>query len=378
MLCEAAVGEGRKSSFEVWRKKLGLDTDQLEKLLRGLHIQEFINWDGATIEAGGGSGTWKDYLKVRFRLDALNEPRALVVAETITDALKRAPHTMARHYRRVTSLGLRALLAKFDCQLIPQSLLRFDHFRSRYQGLPAREISAGLNRETDLIRLPQVVHVASYQALSPDSQVSWDEERCLVAHTFEGATYTDANEVIWLVAEVESKLKADRDLTEMWCNRLERLADSSGFGRTRIWLISNEGFSDDALQAISARNGYASSTQQVELLTSTISESAGTLKQSSESDEFVMILPMGDDNELLAASAVEQIARRLNFQPEAINQIKHAIVEAFINASEHSLSPDRKIYQRFRVESDRLVISLLPGRSALESSGPEHRSRNRS
>ena len=29
-----------------------------------------------------------------------------------------------------------------------------------------------------------------------------------MAHTFEGATYTDANEVIWLVAELESKLEA--------------------------------------------------------------------------------------------------------------------------------------------------------------------------
>ena len=67
---------------------------------------------------------------------------------------------------------------------------------------------------------------------------------------------------------------------------------------------------------------------------------------------------MGSDYELIAANAVEQIARRLNFRPEAINQIKTAIVEASINAAEHSLSPDRKIYQRFRVESDKLVITV--------------------
>jgi serine/threonine-protein kinase RsbW len=78
----------------------------------------------------------------------------------------------------------------------------------------------------------------------------------------------------------------------------------------------------------------------------------------AESDEFVMILPMGEDNELVAANTVEQIARRLNFGPEAINQIKTAIVEACINAAEHSFSPDRKIYQRFRVESDRLTITI--------------------
>jgi serine/threonine-protein kinase RsbW len=71
-----------------------------------------------------------------------------------------------------------------------------------------------------------------------------------------------------------------------------------------------------------------------------------------------MVVPMGEDNELIAASTAEQIAKRLTFRPEAINQIKTAIVEACINASEHSFSPDRKIYQRFRVESDRLVITI--------------------
>jgi serine/threonine-protein kinase RsbW len=77
-----------------------------------------------------------------------------------------------------------------------------------------------------------------------------------------------------------------------------------------------------------------------------------------EGDEFLMVLPMGEENELVAANTVEQIARRLNFRPEAINQIKTSVVEACINASEHSFSPDRKIYQRFRVESDRLVITI--------------------
>ncbi len=358
MLSEGAVGEGRKSSFEAWRKRLQLDADQLEKLLHSLHIQEIINWDGGTIEAGGGSATWKDYLKVRFRLDVLNEPRALVVANTITEALKRAPHTMALHYHSIRTLGLRALLARFDCQQVPQSLFHFDQFSNRYKGRSTEDISSGLHRETELARLPQVVHVASYVAFSPELQQGFDEERCVVAHAFEGATYTDANQVVWLVAEVESKLEADRDMTEMWCERLDRLALNSGFARTRIWLISNEGFSKGALQALSERDGYASSRQQVELLTPRISDSHGTPTQSSEPDEFLMILPMGEDNELLAANTVEQIARRFNFRPEAISQIKHAIVEAHINASEHSLSPDRKIHQRWRVESDRLVITI--------------------
>ena len=40
------------------------------------------------------------------------------------------------------------------------------------------------------------------------------------------------------------------------------------------------------------------------------------------------------------------------------NQIKTALVEACINAAEHSLSPDRKIKQRFSIHADKVVITV--------------------
>ncbi len=357
-LCEAAVGDVSRTSFETWRRRLQIETDPLETLLHGLHVQEFINWDGASIEAEGGPASWRDFLKVRFRLDIVNEPRALVVADTITDALKRAPFTMARHYRKAATLSLRDLLARFDCQRVPGSLLDFARFSDRYKGLAPDQVIEGLDEETELTKLPQVVHVASCEAFHPEMRQLCDEERCLAAHGFESATYTDSNQLVWLVAEIESKLEVEREQAMMWCERLETLAWKSGFARTRIWLISGEGFDTEAMEALKKRNAYTSSRQQVELLTARIGEAPGPSRESQVADEFVMILPMGENNELVAANTVEQIARRLNFKPEAINQIKHAIVEACINAAEHSLSPDRKIYQRFRVEDDRLVITI--------------------
>ena len=180
----------------------------------------------------------------------------------------------------------------------------------------------------------------------------------MVAHAFEGGTYTDANEIVLLVAKVESKLEADRSLVAQWCDLLESLARRSGFVRTQIWLIANEGFSPEAIKLLRERDAYGSSQQQFELLSARLSEKTGAPQQSEEANEFELILPMGGDNEMLAALTVEQIARRLSFSPEAINQIKTAVVEACINASEHSLSPDRKIYQRFRVENDKLVITI--------------------
>ena len=37
----------------------------------------------------------------------------------------------------------------------------------------------------------------------------------------------------------------------------------------------------------------------------------------------------------------------MDFEPEAITQIKHALVEACINATEHSLSPTEKFINAF-------------------------------
>jgi serine/threonine-protein kinase RsbW len=138
---------------------------------------------------------------------------------------------------------------------------------------------------------------------------------------------------------------------------LESVARKAGVTRFQLWLIANEGFDAEANALLRERGANSSNQTQFELLASRLSEGEGPAPQA-DGDEVMMVMPMGGDYELLAANTVEQVARRLNFRPEAINQIKHAIVEACINASEHSLSPDRKIYQRFRVENDKLVVTI--------------------
>ncbi len=357
LLWEAAAGE-RMLSFEAWRRRLQITPSELQDVLQRLHVQEFVNWDETTIEAGGGPRAWKDYLKIRYRLDVLNEPRALVVADALADSLKRAPHTMARHYKEIASLGLRDLLTRFNCQRVPAVL--FDHaaFSRKYKGAENVNISAGLDSETELFKLPQTVHTASCLAFDSGLRQVCEENRCLVAHTFEDGVYSDAQQVVWLAVEIESKLEVDVDIAEAWWERLEAMSGRLGFGRFQVWLISNEGFSEDASRLLVRRGAFFSSRQQLELLGARLGETLGVPALQTAQDEFLMVVPMGQDNELIAANTVEQIARRLTFRPEAINQIKTAVVEAWINASEHSLSPDRKIYQRFRVESDRLVVTI--------------------
>jgi serine/threonine-protein kinase RsbW len=359
VLHDSAVNAGGKSPAEAWRRRLELEPEQLYPVMNALHTHELASFNATFMEISTGT-IWRDYLKASYRLQVAAEPRALVVAETLLETLKRAPQTMARHYRRASALGLRELLTRFDAQRVPASLLHNERFSRSFRGLDGEEIAAGLDAETDLIRLPQIVHAASCESFHPPMRQVCDEERCAVAHGFDATPYTDANEVVWLAAEIEGKMEIGRALTEVWCDRLAQVANACGFRRARLWLVSNEGFTAEACEFLNEREAFGSSHQQLEMLTARLSPEGTTVEGVSVEppDEFEMVIPMGGDTELIAANTVEQIARRLNFQLEDINKIKTALVEACINASEHSLSPDRKIYQRFRIESDKLVVTV--------------------
>ena len=358
MLYETSLPENRKASFETWQRSLQLEAKAVQQLVRALHVQEFISWEGGLILSGRGSTAWKDYLETRYRLELAGAPRALVVADTIAESLKRAPHTMARYYRRVAAVGLRDVLAGFDCQRVPLALFDYGRFSEAYKGVTPEELRAGLDAETELIRLPQVVHVATCASFSLDAQQLCDEERCVVAHAFAGGKYTDTNEEVWLAAEFDSKLEADSEQARSWYEQVNRIARQAGFGSVRIWLIAREGFSPKGCDLLRELGAYGSSRQQLELLMAQLNEPWVSGSGTTEANEVEMVVPMGGENELIAAHTVGEIARRLTFRPAAVTQIKHAVIEACINASEHSLSPDRKIYQRFRSEDDKLTITI--------------------
>jgi serine/threonine-protein kinase RsbW len=355
VLFESATSDAHKSSLWAWKKRLGVDAGEFERIVDALHVHELANSSAAFIEVNADSYVWMDYLRAHYRIEVAGERRALTVATTLLDSLKRAPQAMARKYRREAALGLPDLISSFNLQSVPASLFHYDRFAAAHKGADTEEVDAALEAEPDLIRLPQTVLATGCSAYS--TSIPCERERCAVAHGFEAADYTDENEVVWLAAEIDSKLEASRELTEEWCDRLLSLARECRFGRVRLWLVAPEGFSPEACELLNQHEAYGSSRRQVELLTARIKTRAREM-ESTRPDEYEMVIPMGSDTELIAAHAVEQIARRVNFRPEAINQIKTALIEACINAAEHSLSPDRKIYQRFRVEDDKLVVTV--------------------
>ena len=341
-----------KVSVEWWQDETGLDDADFYRVTAQLNDGEIVRVSSNLVEAMPENEVLSDYLTARFRLEIAAENRALVVGEMLAQFLKRAPQTMAKFYRQRSAIGLRELLAAFNNQKTPLALLDYAVYKERYKGAETSEI----NGDAETLRLPQIIYTAHTVAVYPPIEQVAEKTRSAVALGFAESKYTDADETVWLAAEIESKLEASKDLTEFWCDRLEMVALVCNFTNYKLWLVAPEGFAPEAAEVLRERNAFGSSRKQVERLAKFLNADAPIVENAAH--EYEIVVPMGDDTELIAAHAVEEIAKRYQFTPKAINQIKTALVEACINAAEHSLSPDRKIYQKFAFADDKLTVTV--------------------
>lgn len=352
----ATVG-AKQLSTESWLKRLAVTEREFNRILDLLNIHEMVRVTSGRVEAMDAHVALTDYVASRFKLEVAGENRAALFGQCVAAYLKRAPRIMASYYRRLAALNLRDLLSAFSLQQVPLALLDYGVFADLYKGLPDEEIIDGLDREADLVQLPQIVYTASAADLyKPLAELS-ERERTAVALGFQEGKYSDEDEVVWVVAEIDSKLEAPRELAEFWCERLEMAAVMCNFAQHKIWLIAPEGFTPDAMEMLGTRGAYGSSRRQVGYLRHFLL-SQGQIAETAAAEEYEVIVPMDDENEMIAAHTLEEIARRHNVSAKAINQIKTAMLEASINASEHSLSPDRRIRQKFHFREDRITITI--------------------
>ncbi len=357
MLFDCQVSESGRVERERWHRRLQLSEADTEVLLNRLSQSELIRLSPVFVETVAENIALADYVALRFRLTSAAESRAVIYSDSLAAYLTRAPEIMARVYRVRSSLGLREVLGEFAGQNVPSGLVDYNGFRDSLKGISDDE-ALGTPLGSDSITLPRIFFTTAASSFyKPIAQIA-ESEQTAIALGFESpGEDAEKEEVVWIAAEIDSKLEASRDLAEFWCDRLEAAALICDFAKFRLWLVAPEGFSAEALELLKARNAYGSSRRQVGLLRRFLGAPA-SVSQPLADNEYEMVIPMRDEAELIAAHAVEEIARRHNFDSRSINQIKTALVEACINASEHSLSPDGKIYQRFRVEEDRAVLTV--------------------
>lgn len=357
LLYDLLTLEKEKSHIEDWQVRTGLTGSDFYRTMSLLNTHEIISLTTNIVKPMRQNQVLTDYLETRFRLETVAQNRALTVAESLSVFLQRAPRLMANFYRKNSAFGLRQLLSVFNLQEIPRLLIDYSAFKEKLKGVPHEESLKILKNESEKILLPQVVYTAQTAAFYSQFANLIEENRSAVALGFQRSDYTEKDEIMWIAVEIDSKLEASKELTEFWCDRLEMVALMCDFTNFQLWLIAPEGFSPAAMEVLRLRNAFGSSRRQAELLIDYL-DVRQIVGEMSESNEYEIIVPMGEDTELIAARTVEEIARRYRFAPKAINQIKTALIEACINAAEHSHSPDRKIYQKFKIDKDKLTITV--------------------
>ena len=69
--------------------------------------------------------------------------------------------------------------------------------------------------------------------------------------------------------------------------------------------------------------------------------------------EVKLTLPMAPDMEVVASQAASSLAAFIGMSPDRVDEVRLAVVEACINAFEHSKSPERKVELTFCLIGDK-------------------------
>jgi serine/threonine-protein kinase RsbW len=351
------ISAGSRVPIEAVTERIAEHTSDGQALLARLHSRELLDISYGFVNASSDP-VLSDYVRARYRREIAGAPRPAAGEELLGEKLKHSYRLMMSRYNRGIQSQLVELLSRFDFQNVPASLFDQIAFDKRYRGKSRVQVRKALDDEAEGVRLPQIVLVHDIGG-EEQPGVSW---RLFAATGFEGGIYTEANEVLWLVALINSTVPVEAETLgriDQPFEAAERAQRArSGVGQLAVrWYVSKEGFSPIAYEGLSRLNAYRSTYSQLDLIKDHLTGLAlsGEARRASE---FELVIPIEDEAELIAARTAEQIARAANFDQEAINQIKTALIEACINAGEHSDSPDRKIHQRFAIDDDKLIITV--------------------
>jgi len=74
--------------------------------------------------------------------------------------------------------------------------------------------------------------------------------------------------------------------------------------------------------------------------------------------EIELTIPVMPDMEITATHTATSVAEYMKFDPDRIDEVKMALIEAIINAFEHSQSRDGKVRIKFLIGEDNLTVII--------------------
>ncbi len=75
-------------------------------------------------------------------------------------------------------------------------------------------------------------------------------------------------------------------------------------------------------------------------------------------EEIILTIPIRPNIELAVSRLASSIAEAMRLDENKVDEVKLALIEACLNAFEHSKSKDRKVHIKFKMTDDRLEIII--------------------
>lgn len=151
------------------------------------------------------------------------------------------------------------------------------------------------------------------------------------------------------------QIAASFSLSESQASGIAHTLSLAGFirGEFGLFRAGDDQVLRDVIDCLYLKEMAAKAPRDVE------QELRGTLlPQKEQTVRFDLTLPMTQEAELVAAQCLEQIGRNLRMSEDAVGQLQIALIEACINAMEHSRGAERKVYVSIAADEAQLEVSV--------------------
>ncbi|HAO93225.1 MAG: hypothetical protein A2X99_01225 [Deltaproteobacteria bacterium GWB2_55_19] len=359
MLCAlmGAPGGGAIPGEEL-RERFRLSESEFSKTASSLFAEGLAEYALGSVKWAGDAVTadFVSYMfETRIKGRSADEARTAFAREALKEGfIARGARVQGRLREDAASA-----LKSFNGQKLVKILFRNQAFSSMNRGGATRP---GERKDSEEVVVPETI--GSFES------TRWEKGETgppiIIAHGFANGRYDAGNEVVWITAVKDTPSPVNIGDVENFLRRSQILKEN--FRTTRIvrWFVGRDGFTAEAQKRLDGEGAFSSDTVQLNLIRDSLEDASVSERLKREDNalplkEFEVILPASTKAELVAVKAVEEIGTEMGFGDNAIGQIKAALVEACINAFEHSKVKAGKVFLRFVAGGDRLTIHVQNG-----------------
>ncbi len=345
---KAAMRAKTPLGIEDLSEMLGVSRSELERTALALESLDLLRVNLGSLVCSSDPVV-RDYIEYMCSTGLLGKSPEETRTWMIRDVVKTGYSCPGKVDKERFRKEVMATLEAFDGQDAPEALFRVSPDTG---GAAARKGPS----EDKLLALPSVTGCFSASAFEKfESGLP-----VVIAHGFAPGRFDASGEVLWLAGVKGSHAPVNTGDVENFLRRSRILQREFCPVRVIRWMVGREGFTAEAILRL-GKEGGGVFTSDAEALTA-LKKLSRPVESKHEDEaeprirEFEMVLPSSRNAELVGVRAAGEISSGMGFDEDSIGRIKTSVVEACINAFEHSGSPSSRVRLRFIAAPDMLTI----------------------